>query len=135
MKLSAGSPSIRPAQRFTTTSLSSPKRPASNSVITPKLRPLRSVSSIRQRLVGPARALQGGAIRASSLRSPPLAHCWQAAVSRASSWGRIRLSKGLSSPARAGAAQAVLSSRLPSSGAARRWLPSLAVLLSTVPLR
>ena len=135
MKLSAGRPSSRPAQRFTTTSLSSPKRPASSSVITPRLRPLRSVSSSRQRLVGPARARQGGAMRSARLRLPPLAHCWQAAVIRDSSWGRIRLSRGVSRPARAGSALRLPSSRPLSSGTASGHLPSLAVLFSTVPLR
>lgn len=125
MKLSAGRPSRRPAQRFTTTSLSSPKRPASSSVITPKLRPLRSVSSIRQRLVGPARARQGGAMRSSRLRLPPLAHCWQAEVIRASSWGRIRLSSGPSSPACAAGAGMVIRPR-PVNAAASRAVPSLA---------
>ncbi len=126
MKLSAGSPSSRPAQRLTTTSLSSPKRPASSSVSTPKLRPLLSVSSIRQRLVGPAKARQGGAIFSASAMSPPLAHCWQAPAMRASSWGRSRLSSGASTPAWAGVAALSVTSTAGSSVDPGHALPSLA---------
>ena len=110
LNVSGGSPSIRPVQRLTTTSRSSPKRPAINSVITPRLRPLDWVSATRQRLVGAARAWQAGVSRSVRLLLPMALHRRQASLSLASSCGRIRLSTGLSNPAWLGVARAPMAS-------------------------
>ena len=52
-------------------------------------------------------------MRSSRLLSPALAHCWQAALMRSSSCGRINDSNGASIPAWAAVGVAVSSSALP----------------------